>query len=96
MIFGTLIDVRRLRFPKRGRFVFIGVYYHVGTWIRFTRPSRIAWIYNTLHLELLEARIRQLYLDGKRKVELVFASASLREQTGLPGIVSHGLAHQMR
>lgn len=85
------IDARRLRFPKRGCFVFIGVYYHVGRWIRFTRPSRITQIYNTPHPELLEARIRHLSLGDKRQVELVFASVSLREQTGLPGTVQDSI-----
>jgi glycosyltransferase involved in cell wall biosynthesis len=85
------IDARRLRFPKWGCFVFIGVYYHVGRWTRFTRPSRITQIYNTPHPELLDARIRQLSRGGKRQVELVFASVSLREQTGLAGTVEDSI-----
>jgi glycosyltransferase involved in cell wall biosynthesis len=85
------IDVRRLRFPKRGSFVFVGVYYHIGRWIRFAWPSRIIQIYNTPHPELLRERIQRLSLGGRRVVELVFASRSLRDECGLRGVVEDSI-----
>jgi hypothetical protein len=50
------IDPKRLRFPKTGTFVFVGVYFPVGAWIRHARPRRTILVFNTLNLVKLSER----------------------------------------
>ena len=81
------IDARRLAFPRSGTLVFVGAYFWIGAWVRWSRPERIVLIYNTPQPEELRRRLQRLTLHGRREVELVYASASLKQRTGLPGTV---------
>ncbi len=85
------IQARRFRFPRRGVFVFIGVYFHVGRWILLARPSRTVLLYNTLSPEYFSERLRQVSAGGRRSVELVFASDALRRISGLEGAVQDSI-----
>ncbi len=83
----STINLRRLAFPRSGTLVFVGAYFWIGSWVRWSRPSRIILIYNTPQPDALHRCLRRLSLHGRRTVELVYASASLNRQTGLPGTV---------
>jgi glycosyltransferase involved in cell wall biosynthesis len=85
-----LIDPRRGRFPHRGTFVFVGVYYHIGRWTWLTRPSRRIIIFNTPtpHLfEPFEHRTARTLPLGRVEPEVVYPSDVLRPMLGRPGIV---------
>jgi glycosyltransferase involved in cell wall biosynthesis len=78
----------RFEFPKAGTFVFVGVFFSVGPWIRYADPRRIILIYNTWHPEELRRKIRQLSNGGRRKVEVVYASELMKRSAGnYPGFV---------
>ena len=81
------IDPKRLRFPKTGTFVFVGVYFPVGKWIRYARPRRTILVFNTLNLARFTQRRRQLALKGRRDVEIVYASELVRRLANHPGVV---------
>jgi glycosyltransferase involved in cell wall biosynthesis len=85
------IHARLFRFPRRGVFVFIGVYFHVGRWVLVARPSRTILLYNTLSPESLSERLGQVSADGQRPVELVYASDALRRITGRGGMVQDSI-----
>lgn len=81
------IRVARLAFPKTGTFVFVGVYFKLGRWLRLTRPSRIILICNTFQRAELEYRLRHFERILGRPPELVYTSDQVREWAGYPGIV---------
>jgi glycosyltransferase involved in cell wall biosynthesis len=78
----------RFEFPKTGTFVFVGVFFPVGPWVRYTDPRRIILVYNTWHPEELRRKIRQLSNGGRREVEVVYASELMKRSAGNhPGYV---------
>jgi len=81
------IEQKRLRFPKTGTLVFVGVYFPVGAWIRYARPRRTILIFNTSNPVKLSERQRQLAVNGHRNVEIVYASEMVRRLAHHPGSV---------
>jgi glycosyltransferase involved in cell wall biosynthesis len=83
----TQVDPLRLSFPRRGVFVFVGAYFRVGNWLRFARPDRTILLYNIPDEAHLQRTLRTLSLNGRRPVEMLYASEELRRMAGLPGVV---------
>src|SRR5215218_7093721 len=82
----------RFEFPKSGTFVFVGAFFPVGPWIRYTDPRRVVLIYNTWHPRELRRKLRQLSNRGRRKVEVVYASELTKRTAGdYPGFVEPSL-----
>jgi glycosyltransferase involved in cell wall biosynthesis len=82
----------RFEFPKTGTFVFVGVFFPVGPWIRYTDPRRVILIYNTWHPGELRRKLRQLSNGGRRKVEVAYASELMKRTAGNhPGFVEPSL-----
>jgi hypothetical protein len=63
---------RRLRFPKTGTFVFVGINFEIEPWIYFTRPKRIILVCNGQPKELFLERLERLSIRGFPKVEVVY------------------------
>jgi glycosyltransferase involved in cell wall biosynthesis len=81
----------KLRFPKTGTFVFVGINFEIGSWITFTRPRRVILVCNGQPKELFLERLNRLSLRGFPRVEVVYASDLLRQWFGYPGIVEPSL-----
>lgn len=81
------INLRRLSFPVGGTLVVVGVYFWLGNWVKLARPKRIIVVYNTAQPEKLQGAIRRLGLNGRRKIDLAFASTAMQQEAGLPGYV---------
>ncbi len=81
------IAPRRLAFPIRGTLVVVGVYFRVGDWLRWSRPSRTILVCNTFSPRGLARQRQRVSWGGSRPLELVFASETLRRKLDLPGIV---------
>jgi glycosyltransferase involved in cell wall biosynthesis len=81
------IDLCRLRFPKSGSFIIVGIYFKPGRWINFARPQRTILIVNT-HNKRRYRKVEKL-LSGffRPRPELVFASAQTAAFVGEPGVV---------
>ncbi len=77
----------RLRFPRGGTVVFVGVYYRYGRWIHFSGTERRIIVYNSDHPHILRKRVRKLRSFGTHRVELAFASRWLRDASGYDGPV---------
>lgn len=69
----------RMRFPRRGTLVFVGVYFRIGHWIRFAAPRRVVVIYNTDQPDRLRKNLARIALSG-RTAEVIYTSAALRER----------------
>ena len=87
----TKIVPWKLRFPKTGTFVFVGINFEIGPWIYFTRPQRIILVCNGQPRELFLERLERLTIKGFPKVEVVYASDELRKSFGYPGLVEPSL-----
>ncbi len=86
------IDPQQLRFPKTGTFVIVGTYFPIGWWIRYTYPKRIILIHNAdLTPREFHRKLRQLSNNGRRKVEVLYASESLKRSVDHPGTVQTSL-----
>lgn len=87
------IDLKRLRFPKSGTFVFVGVHSPAGSgsWIRYARPRRTVLIYNNQEPAKFHDRMRQLSNNGRRKVEVLYASELVKSSVNHPGSVQSSL-----
>ena len=83
----------RFEFPKSGTFVFVGVFFPIGPWIRYTDPRRVVLIYNTWHPQRkFRRKLRQLSNGGRREVEVVYASELMKRWAGdYPGFVEPSL-----
>src|SRR5215213_6248845 len=83
----------RFEFPKTGTFVFVGAFFPVGPWIRYTDPRRIILIYNTWHPQRkFRRKLRLLSNGGRREVEVVYASELMKRWAGdYPGLVEPSL-----
>ncbi len=81
------IDPKLSMFPKSGTFVFVGIYFPVGEWIKDAHPKRTILIVNTLNQVRLTNRRRQLSVKGCRDVEIVYASELVRRLADHPGSV---------
>jgi glycosyltransferase involved in cell wall biosynthesis len=78
---------RRLKFPKTGTFVIVGVYACPRRWIHLTRPRRVIVVYNTPNPERLRGLLRVWGRQLARPVEVVYASEALKRSVGYPGTV---------
>jgi glycosyltransferase involved in cell wall biosynthesis len=84
----STINPWRLRFPKSGTFVFVGVYLYIGDWIRLTHPTRKIIVFNTDNVDRLFEMARKVSpRDGIDGCEIVYAGEELRDAVSLPGIV---------
>jgi glycosyltransferase involved in cell wall biosynthesis len=84
------IEPRKGRFPRSGIFVFVGVYYSVGRWVRLTRPSRRIIIFNTPQPELFvpfERETARTLTLRPVPCEIVYACDLLPPMLGRPGHV---------
>jgi glycosyltransferase involved in cell wall biosynthesis len=81
------IVAERLRFPRGGTLVFVGVYYRYGRWVHFSGTERRIIVYNSNHPHILRRRVRKLRSFGTHRVEITFASRWLREASGYDGPV---------
>jgi len=75
-----------LRFPRGGTFVFVGTYFRIGHWTRFTRSDRAIIIYNTDQPDRLAKNVARLE-HGGHAVEVVYTSRALRHRHGGNGHV---------
>jgi glycosyltransferase involved in cell wall biosynthesis len=73
---------RFLTFPRRGTFVFMGVYFRIGHWIWAARPDRIIVIYNTDQPDRLDKNLRRIAGCGVLP-EVVSSSQALNRKLGL-------------
>jgi O-antigen/teichoic acid export membrane protein/glycosyltransferase involved in cell wall biosynthesis len=86
----TTIDFWRLQFPVSGTFIFVGVYLHIGGWIRFARPDRQIIVLNTNSIEEFRRMVRRI--SPERDIEgceIVYSSDALRQLVGTPGSVEN-------
>jgi glycosyltransferase involved in cell wall biosynthesis len=72
-------------FPRGGTLVMLGVYFTHGAWLAACRPERAIVVYNTPAPSQLRRTLNSLGAAGIRRVELVYASALLKEHAKLPG-----------
>lgn len=85
------IRTRYLQFPFRGTLVIVGVYFRLGHWVRFARPKRVILIYNTPDPILLREKLAELAKAFHIEIEVVFASADLRQTSTVEGVIETSL-----
>ena len=78
-----------LRFPRGGTIVFVGVFFPIGRWLRFSRPERIVLVYNTPSRDALHQRYRRFQQMFPGKVEIAYVSKLVERAAGLPGEVPY-------
>ncbi len=71
------IDPWRLRFPRGGTLIFVGVYFRVGHWVRFSAPERVIVLYNTAQPDRLRKNLARIGSCGLAP-EVVYTSPALR------------------
>lgn len=86
------VPIRRIRlarwqFPKHGVFLFVGAYFSIGRWWHWARPERTLLLYNIVNRPRLERTLARLTMNGRREVEMIYASENLKADAGRPGIV---------
>ncbi len=81
------ISLARWRFPRHGVFLFVGAYFSIGRWWHWAQPERTLLLYNIVNRPRLERTLTRLTLDGRRAVEMIYASENLKADAGRPGIV---------
>jgi hypothetical protein len=67
----------RMRFPRGGTLVFVGVYFRIGHWVRFAAPRRVVVIYNTDQPDRLRKNLTRIASCGKT-AEVIYTSSALR------------------
>ncbi|MDR3580101.1 MAG: glycosyltransferase family 4 protein [Oryzomonas sp.] len=83
------IKPRKLRFPKTGVFIFVGVYFNIGGWVKWARPRRIIIVFNTLDYEAWNERKRFLAKYCRKPIETVYACREMRQDQNNNDIVEH-------
>src|SRR5215218_11292723 len=84
----------RFEFPKTGTFVFVGSFYPIGPWHRYTHPRRIVLVHNSDRVtpRQFHRKLWQLSKGGRREVEVVYASELTKRRVGNhPGLVEPSL-----
>ena len=82
----TTIDAWRLQFPISGTFIFVGVFLHIGGWIRFARPDRQIVVLNTNSVEEFRRMVRRISpRNDVEDCEVVYSSEGLKHLVGSPG-----------
>jgi len=74
-------------YPVDGTLMFVGCYFGVGDWLRFSCPDRVIVVVNTPDLEDVREFIERLRTQGVEHPDLAYASHWLKRELGLPGIV---------
>jgi len=90
-VFCGIGNVRRVRplhfaFPRRGTLVFVGVYFRIGHWVHFARPTRVVVLYNTDQSDRLRKNLARLAHTGV-PTEIIYTSDALRIRHGGNGPV---------
>ena len=78
----TAIDPRSGRYPNGGTHVFVGVDYELGDWIERSHADRIIVLCGRGRPSVHLTRLRAIAMDGRRRIELVFASRSRAQRFG--------------
>ena len=91
-----LMPICRIRpargmFPRFGTIVFVGSYHFPGRWSVCTWPVRIVIVHNTTDTSVLRDAVRRLSWRGRRPIEIVYASAALRDQSPFDGVIEPSL-----
>ena len=83
------IDPLRWRFPRSGVLVVMGAYFSwfLRPWFFMTRPSRTILLYNLHDPQDLQATRRLISRNGRRPIDMVYASEVLQREAGIPGFV---------
>ena len=82
----------RFEFPVTGTFVFVGVWFSIGPWLRYTYPRRIIVVHNSdMSSARFSQKLQQLSNEGRRKVEVVYASELMKSLVNYPGIIQPSL-----
>jgi len=80
-----VIDESRGIYPQGGTLFVCGSYIRMGAWFRQASFRRVIVLYNVVDPIGFSTLLEQVCLPGKPKVELLFASAWMKNVTGLPG-----------
>lgn len=85
------LDPLRLAFPRSGVLVVLGAYFawFLRPWYFLTRPSRTILLYNLHDPQDLHATRRLVSRNGRRPVEMVYASEVLEREAGIPGFIEN-------
>lgn len=85
------IDPLRLRVPRDGIFAVMGAYFpwFLRRWYFLTRPARTILLYNLHDPADLWITRRLVSRNGRRPVDMVYASDVLAQEAGIPGFVEH-------
>lgn len=85
------VDALRLDFPRAGVLVVMGAYFpwFLRPWYFLTRPSRTILLYNLHDPQDLDTTRRLISRNGRRPVEMVYASEVLAREAGIPGCVEN-------
>jgi glycosyltransferase involved in cell wall biosynthesis len=83
------IDPLRLSFPRTGVLVVLGAYFpwFLRSWFFMTRPSRTILLYNLHDPQDLQATRHLISRNGRRPIDMVYASEVLEREAGMPGFV---------
>jgi hypothetical protein len=90
------IDLERGNFPRGGTLVFVGFYHFPGPWIAQAQPRRAIVHYNIRAVQALIRFMRRLFAQKIERVEVVFASLTMQQETKLRGIVEPSLIDLVR
>ena len=84
---------KRFEFPKSGTFVFVGTYFDIGPWVRYTNPRRVILMHNNNEAtpRSFRRKLWQISNKGRRKVEVAYASEFTKRSVEYPGMVQASL-----
>jgi glycosyltransferase involved in cell wall biosynthesis len=80
-----VVDPSRGAVPQGGTLVVVGSYHRVQKWYASASFRRVVLLYNVVDPMGVAIILKQLCLPKNPKVELIFASESLRRSVDLPG-----------
>jgi glycosyltransferase involved in cell wall biosynthesis len=85
------LDPLALSFPRSGVLVVMGAYFpwFLRRWFFLTRPARTILLYNLHDPDDLRATRRLISRNGRRHVDMVYASEVLEREAGIPGFVEN-------
>lgn len=77
-----------LQFPRFGHLMFVGTYYWVGNWLRYSFPKNIVIVHNMPEQDMLWTFLKRLKEIGPRcPISIAYTSKWISDQIGLPGRV---------
>lgn len=85
------IDPLRWSFPRTGVLAVMGAYFpwFLRPWFFTTRPARTILLYNLHDPQDLQATRRLISRNGRRPIDMVYASEVLEREAGIPGFVEN-------